>query len=301
MLILLSMFACIEEDRDNRAPELTYISGSKVSIWENCYYNIDKTIAKWIIVKDSLGSTLKSAEIKIVDGFVPLEDKLKFLSQNGITGTFDTATATLKLNGESSIANYEIALQSVSYENKNGFSNNDRNISFQVDDGRKRSNIIYRKVKFISYSQNQIQLALGSWELDYYQSGYYTRDFSNGVTSYQMDEEVSHENTPAESELWKKKYDFRIIENDGDFILEISTERTLCSKVYGGLEEVGAGKFSLRVGEPELLNACKPIIQLGAISGFIFSVTILEPNRMKLEGTMAAGGPTHQRIVILKR
>ena len=301
MLILLSLFACIEEDRGNQAPVLTYISGPKSSIWENFYYGIDKTIAKWINVKDSLGSTLMAAEIKIVDGFVPSEDKLNFLSQNGITGTFDTATATLKLNGESSIANYEIALQSVSYENKNGFSNNDRNISFQVDDGRKRSNIIYRKVKFISYSQNQIQLALASWKLDYYRSGSYSRD-PNGGYIYTMQIEVSHENTPAESEFWKKTYDFRPIENDqgGSFIFEISTGSTLCSQVYGTLWQPHVGEFILNAGEPVLLNACDPIIQIGNFSGFSFNIA-LEPKSLKLQGTQGAGGPTIERILILKR
>jgi len=45
------------------------------------------------------------------------QDVLGFTNQNGITGSFNAATGTLTLTGSSSVANYQTALDSVTYVN----------------------------------------------------------------------------------------------------------------------------------------------------------------------------------------
>jgi trimeric autotransporter adhesin len=49
--------------------------------------------------------------------FVPTEDVLAFTDQNGITGSWDSVNGVLVLSGTASVANYEAALRSVTYEN----------------------------------------------------------------------------------------------------------------------------------------------------------------------------------------
>ena len=63
-------------------------------------------------------------------------DVLGFVNQNGITGAYDATTGVLTLIGVSSLANYQAALRSVTYENaSDNPSDAARTISFRVDDG----------------------------------------------------------------------------------------------------------------------------------------------------------------------
>ena len=62
------------------------------------------------------------------------EDELDFTDQNGITGTYDSGTGVLTLTGTSSVANYQAALRSVTYENSSDDpSTATRTVSFQDD------------------------------------------------------------------------------------------------------------------------------------------------------------------------
>jgi hypothetical protein len=63
------------------------------------------------------GGQLTSAKVKISAGFTA-GDMLNFTNQNGITGSFDSATGILTLSGMASVAAYQAALRSISY----GFS-----------------------------------------------------------------------------------------------------------------------------------------------------------------------------------
>ena len=60
------------------------------------------------------GGGLASATVSIGSGFVS-GDTLTFTGQNGITGSYDGATGVLTLSGAATIADYQAALQSVSY------------------------------------------------------------------------------------------------------------------------------------------------------------------------------------------
>ncbi|HMJ68086.1 MAG TPA: FG-GAP-like repeat-containing protein [Cyclobacteriaceae bacterium] len=87
------------------------------------------------------GSTITSATVSFINGFMMGEDKLLFTTQNGITGTFTDTTAVLTLSGSATLANYEAALRSVQYTNvattKTGGA---RQVAFIVNDGLSNSN-----------------------------------------------------------------------------------------------------------------------------------------------------------------
>ena len=69
------------------------------------------------------GGDLTGAVISISSGFA-VGDILSFGSQNGITGNYDAGTLTL--SGTASIANYEAALDSITYSFSPGDGRSDR-------------------------------------------------------------------------------------------------------------------------------------------------------------------------------
>jgi trimeric autotransporter adhesin len=72
---------------------------------------------------------------EVVNSFAPAEDELAFTDQSGITGSYDDATGVLTLSGTSSVADYEAAIRSVTYENSSeNPSEMQRRVRFQVTD-----------------------------------------------------------------------------------------------------------------------------------------------------------------------
>src|SRR5262249_21085429 len=68
-------------------------------------------------VSDIDGTPLDGATVALTGNFAPTEDRLAFVNQGGITGTYFAATGVLTLTGSASLAAYQAALQSVTYEN----------------------------------------------------------------------------------------------------------------------------------------------------------------------------------------
>jgi large repetitive protein len=88
-----------------------------------------------IVVTDADSTDLQGGTITI-GGFVSAEDTLNFTNQNGITGIFNSSTGVLTLSGAASIANYQTALQSITYSN--GSDNptiSDRPLTIALTDG----------------------------------------------------------------------------------------------------------------------------------------------------------------------
>ncbi|WP_432472983.1 VCBS domain-containing protein [Amphritea sp. HPY] len=106
-----------------------------------------KVVDNSLSLSDIDNTTLQSALVQIGDGFA-VGDELVFvaLDGSGITGTFDAASGTLTLSGESSLANYQAALQSVAFATTNSESGVAREIQFSVNDGLADSNLITRSV-----------------------------------------------------------------------------------------------------------------------------------------------------------
>ena len=91
-----------------------------------------------LTITDPDSSDISSATVSITTGFVAGgEDVLGFVDQNGITGSYSTTTGVLMLSGTATVAQYEAALESVTYTNTSlSPDETARTIEFQVtDDG----------------------------------------------------------------------------------------------------------------------------------------------------------------------
>jgi len=95
------------------------------------------------LITDPDDTVLTGATIIIAENLIPAEDDLVFLDQNGISGTYVPGTGTLELSGVATIANYQSAIASISYENSS--ENPDtgiRKVVFEVRDTISTSNTI---------------------------------------------------------------------------------------------------------------------------------------------------------------
>ncbi|MBR1164840.1 cadherin domain-containing protein [Bradyrhizobium elkanii] len=92
-------------------------------------------------VTDADSANLTGATVQITGNFAAGQDVLGFVNQNGITGSYNSATGVLTLTGSSSVANYKAALDSITYFNSSDNpSGADRTVSFTVTDGTDSSN-----------------------------------------------------------------------------------------------------------------------------------------------------------------
>jgi VCBS repeat-containing protein len=115
----------------NDAPVVS--AGGTLSYTEN---DAATAIDPGLTVTDVDTGMLTGATVSISGGFASGEDVLGFVAQNGIVGSYNAATGVLTLSGSASVADYEMALQSVTYANSSDNpSGATRTISFQVDDG----------------------------------------------------------------------------------------------------------------------------------------------------------------------
>jgi Tol biopolymer transport system component len=89
-----------------------------------------------LTISDVDSQNVISATVSIANNFHAAEDSLGFTDQNGIHGSYNSATGVLTLSGVSSVANYQAALRSVTYFNgSDDPSGATRTIAYQVDDG----------------------------------------------------------------------------------------------------------------------------------------------------------------------
>ena len=93
------------------------------------------------------GGVLTGATISIAAGHASV-DALNFTTQNGITGSYNTSTGVLTLTGTATIANYQAALDSITYsvtpsnaDPTNGGGDPSRTIDWVVTDGSSSNGI----------------------------------------------------------------------------------------------------------------------------------------------------------------
>ena len=82
---------------------------------------------------DSAGN-LSCATVSIGAGFAVGNDTLNFTNQNGITGSYNSVTGVLTLSGTASVANYQTALESISFTSTTSTPGS-RTIHWAVNDG----------------------------------------------------------------------------------------------------------------------------------------------------------------------
>ena len=122
----------------NDAPALSAIETAPASYMEN---DASLVITGATAVFDVDDTNIESAVVSISSNFTA-DDVLNFTDQNGIAGTYDSANGILTLTGSASLADYQSALQSISYENTSDDpSDLSRTVTFLVNDGDVDSNI----------------------------------------------------------------------------------------------------------------------------------------------------------------
>ncbi|HEY3402304.1 MAG TPA: DUF2341 domain-containing protein, partial [Ohtaekwangia sp.] len=123
-------------------------------------------------VADVDNANLASAAIQITGNYVNGEDVLAFTNAFSITGSFNAATGTLTLTGPTTLANFESAIRSVTYQNTN--NNNPsaltRTVSFTVNDGSANSNTVTRNIAFTAVNDNPVLAAIEAGTLAYSES-----------------------------------------------------------------------------------------------------------------------------------
>ena len=130
----------------NDAPVVT-ASVAALAYTENATTVVDGAVT----VTDADGSTLVSATVTMAAGYVNGQDTLAFVNQSGITGTWTPATGVLALSGSASLANYETALRSITYNNNSDNPNTAaRTVTFVVNDGALDSNTASRTITVTS-------------------------------------------------------------------------------------------------------------------------------------------------------
>jgi hypothetical protein len=105
-------------------------------------------ITSFITITDADSKNLRSASIRITDGYHSEEDILVFRNQNGINGVWNKSTGILTLTGSSSKSHYQTALRSIQYENTNVTNPyaDKRKVTFTVNDGLSNSNTVFRNI-----------------------------------------------------------------------------------------------------------------------------------------------------------
>ena len=124
------------------------ISAMESTTLNYCAKSGPAVISTALVLADIDDVNLDSAVVRISSGLVPADDRLRFTSQNGITGSYSAGTGILRLTGTTTLANYQAALISVRYENINlvNPSAGTRIISFTVNDGTDNSNTATRNI-----------------------------------------------------------------------------------------------------------------------------------------------------------
>ncbi|MDQ1373559.1 MAG: large repetitive protein, partial [Actinomycetota bacterium] len=103
------------------------------------------TIDSGVTVSDADSANIASGQVQISTG-AQSGDSLTFTNQNGISGTYDSVTATLALTGSSSVANYQTALQSVKFVSTNNNPVASKDVQFKVNDGTVDSNVATKNI-----------------------------------------------------------------------------------------------------------------------------------------------------------
>ena len=135
----------IDVIRVNDAPTLASAETSALSFTEG---GSATAITSALTVSDADDTNIESATVQITSNLDSSEDVLAFTTQNGITGSFTSSTGLLTLSGSATLANYQTALRSVTYQNTDIINPSilQRTVTFTVNDGDANSNSATRTI-----------------------------------------------------------------------------------------------------------------------------------------------------------
>ncbi len=114
----------------------------------------------------AIEANLLSGVIQIINNYQNGEDLLGFTNQNGITGSWDATTGTLTLSGTTSVANYQTALRSITYQNTSqNPSTLLRTVGITVNDGSLNSNLVSRNLNVVGVNNPPVITSLEDTQL----------------------------------------------------------------------------------------------------------------------------------------
>ncbi|MDF2866948.1 MAG: Hemolysin-type calcium-binding region, partial [Gammaproteobacteria bacterium] len=147
----------------NNAPVITTSSGSVSFTEQGAAVILDNGLT----VSDVDNTQLVNATASISQGFVTQEDELGFTALAGIAGHYDSQQGVLSLTGIANSNDYQTALRSVTYRNRNTVNPNTqpRTVEFVVNDGALTSAAANRTVTVIAVNDAPVivnnQLTVG--------------------------------------------------------------------------------------------------------------------------------------------
>ncbi|MEZ5658212.1 MAG: cadherin domain-containing protein [Burkholderiaceae bacterium] len=152
----------------NDAPLLAGIEAAPLAITEN---DPAAALTGSITVSDVDSLSIASATVMVSANYMNGEDVLAFTDTANITGSWNSATGVLALSGIDSVAAYQAALRSVTYQNlSDDPSTLTRTISFAVDDGagaNSASNTLTRDVAISAVNDAPMLSAIEAAPLAY--------------------------------------------------------------------------------------------------------------------------------------
>ena len=121
----------------NDAPAMAGAGGTLGYTEDDGAQVIDTTLA----ITDVDDTNIESATVTISAGLVNTEDLLAFANTANITGAYNATTGVMTLTGTDTLANYEAALESVTYTNSNNDNpaTGNRTVTWVVNDGAANS------------------------------------------------------------------------------------------------------------------------------------------------------------------
>jgi hypothetical protein len=135
----------------DQTPTLT-VGGSATFTW-NPAHSTPVAVAPQVTVGDrDASATLTSAQVKITTGFDAAHDTLALAAgTSGFTASYDANTGVLTLTSSTAtLAQWQSALQSVTYSNSEFRATGSRTISFTISDGVKTSTAATNTVKIVA-------------------------------------------------------------------------------------------------------------------------------------------------------
>lgn len=104
-------------------------------------------VTSTLVLSDAGGNQITGATVQITGNYQNGQDVLKFTNAGGITGTFAASTGKLTLTGTASVAAYQAALRSITYQNNSAsITGQTRTLTFIATDSTGNSNSVTRDV-----------------------------------------------------------------------------------------------------------------------------------------------------------
>lgn len=112
-----------------------------------------------LTLTDVDSTNLIGATVRFSSGFNAAQDVLAFTNQLGITGSYNASTGVLTLSGATTVANYQTALRSITYENTSDTPTATRTFSFVVNDGSDNSTVALQNIAITAVNDAPVVVA----------------------------------------------------------------------------------------------------------------------------------------------